>query len=462
MSAAGETDLARLLAQMNPILRENEYVYCSVQGDVERWIPLEPIGTFREAEGVTLILERSRAEAARLPYGPVLRLITLGVHSALEAVGLTAAVSAAARAPRHQRQYRRRVLPRPHLRAGCGCSAGPGSIAGAVARLRLAQSRWNSPTHGLAFPAPAGLNRFMAFTLRQLQYFVAVAEQGSVTRAAQNLSISQSSITEAIKELEGDLGVELFDRHPRGLSVTHNGHQFLRHATKILADVSDARRSFSDSREERGGKLNLGVTSLVAGYVLSDLLARYRRACPGVEVSALEDNGSYLEHLLIGGELDVAVMVISNLRDRMALQAEILETSPYRLWLPIGHPLVSADIISVGDIAREPLIMLTVDEIEENTGKLLTALGARPHVAFRTRSVEAVRSLVATGAGIALLPDLIYRPWSLEGDRIESRDVSGALPVVQVGMVWRKGSSLPHSARDFVGIAEAMRSARPR
>ncbi|NML72496.1 LysR family transcriptional regulator [Rhizobium sp. S-51] len=302
----------------------------------------------------------------------------------------------------------------------------------------------------------------MAFTLRQLQYFVAVAEQGSVTRAAQNLSISQSSVTEAIKELEGDLGVELFDRHPRGLSITHNGHQFLRHATKILATVSDARNAFSETQENTGGTLNIGVTSLVAGYVLSDLLARYRRACPGVEVSAIEDNGSYLEHLLIGGELDVAVMVISNLRDRLALQAEILETSPYRLWLPMGHPLVSADIISVADIAREPLIMLTVDEIEENTGKLLSALGARPHVAFRTRSVEAVRSLVATGAGVALLPDLVYRPWSLEGDRIESRDVSGALPVVQVGMVWRKGSSLPQSARDFVGIAEALRSGRGR
>ncbi len=178
----------------------------------------------------------------------------------------------------------------------------------------------------------------MAFTLRQLQYFVAVAEQGSVTRAAQNLSISQSSITEAIKELEGDLGVSLFERHPRGLSITHHGHQFLRHATKILAGVSDARRSLAEPASAQKGTLNLGVTSLVAGYVLSDLLARYRRACPGVEVSAIEDNGSYLEHLLIGGELDVAVMVISNLRDRMALQAEIIETSPYRLWLPLGHP----------------------------------------------------------------------------------------------------------------------------
>ena len=301
----------------------------------------------------------------------------------------------------------------------------------------------------------------MAFTIRQLQFFVAVAEQGTVSRAAQGLSISQSSVTEAIKELEGDLGVALFERHPRGLNITHKGHQFLRHATKILADVSDARRTFAGEATS-GGRLQLGVTSLVAGYVLSDILARYRRAFPGVEVTAIEDNGDYLEHLLVGGELDVAVMVISNLRDRMALQAEIIEVSPYRLWLPLGHHLAGADIIGIHDIAREPLIMLTVDEIEENTGKLLIALGARPHVAFRTRSVEAVRSLVATGAGIALLPDLVYRPWSLEGDRIEFRDISGSLPVVQVGMVWRRGSGLPQSARDFIGVAQGQRVLRQR
>ena len=303
----------------------------------------------------------------------------------------------------------------------------------------------------------------MAFTLRQLQYFIAVAEEGTVSGAAQSLSISQSAVTEAIQELEGDLGVRLFERHRRGLSITHKGHQFYRHASRILADVSDARRSFAEEDEpSEPGTLHLGVTSLVAGYVLSDLLARYRRAYPSVNVSAIEDNGDYLEHLLIGGELDVAVMVISNLRDRVALQAEIFETSPYRLWLPMGHQLAGADIIHVSDIVPEPLIMLTVDETEENTGKLLSAFSARPNVAFRTRSVEAVRSLVATGAGIAILPDLVYRPWSLEGDRIESRDIAGALPVVQVGMVWRRGSTLARSARDFIGLAQAQHSGRHR
>ncbi len=302
----------------------------------------------------------------------------------------------------------------------------------------------------------------MAFTLRQLQYFIAVAEEGTVSGAAQSLSISQSAVTDAIKELESDLAVTLFERHRRGLTITHKGHQFYRHATRILGNVSDARRSFGEERAVPGGTLQLGVTSLVAGYVLSDLLARYRRAHPNVSVSAIEDNGDYLEHLLVGGELDVAVMVISNLRDRVALQAEIFETSPYRLWLPLGHRLAGADIISVTDIVPEPLIMLTVDETEENTGKLLAAFSARPNVAFRTRSVEAVRSLVATGAGIALLPDLVYRPWSLEGDRIESRDISGALPVVQVGMVWRKGSQLTQAARDFIGLAQQQHKARGR
>ena len=302
----------------------------------------------------------------------------------------------------------------------------------------------------------------MAFTFRQLQYFVAVAEKGSVSGAAQSLSISQSSVTEAIKELEGDLGVSLFDRHSRGLNITYKGHQFLRHAKAILGSVSDARRAFSDAGEKATGTLNLGVTSIVAGYFLSDILSRFRRAYPDVIVTAIEDNGEYLEHLLVGGELDVAVMVVSSLRDRMALQTEILEVSPYRLWLPLGHRLETAESIELEHLSSERMIMLTIEEIEEATAKLLGALGSRPPIAFRTRSVEAVRSLVATGAGLAILPDLIYRPWSLEGDRIESRDVSGTLPVIKVGIVWRRGLSPKRATQDFISLAKAQRVVRNR
>jgi DNA-binding transcriptional LysR family regulator len=294
----------------------------------------------------------------------------------------------------------------------------------------------------------------MAFTFRQLQFFVAAAEAGSVSGAARALSISQSSVTEAIRGLEDDLGVNLFDRQARGIVLTHKGSAFLRHARKILADVATARTAFQDEAEATTGKLSLGVTSLVAGYVLSDVLARYRRAHPQVTLNVIEDNGDYLQHLLIGGELDVAVLLTSSVKDRLALNVETLLVSPYRLWLPLGHPLAQQESITLEELAGQPLIQLMVDEIEESTRRLTAALPVKPEIAFRTRSVEAVRSLVATGAGLAILPSLVYRPWSLEGDRIEIRDVSGDLPTVQVGLAWRKGAPLALPAHNFVRSAQ--------
>ena len=294
----------------------------------------------------------------------------------------------------------------------------------------------------------------MAFTLRQLQFFVAAAEAGSVSGAARALSISQSSVTEAIRALEDDLGVLLFDRQARGLVITHKGSAFLRHARQIRADVATARTAFRDEAETATGRLSLGVTSLVAGYVLSDILSRFRRAFPQVDLSVIEDNGDYLQHLLIGGELDVAVLLTSSVKDRMALQVETLVVSPYRLWLPLGHPLAQQEAIALEELAGQPLIQLMVDEIEESTRRLTAALPVKPEVAFRTRSVEAVRSLVATGAGLAILPSLVYRPWSLEGDRIEIRDVSGDLPTVQVGLAWRRGAPLSTPALNFIRSAQ--------
>ncbi len=86
---------------------------------------------------------------------------------------------------------------------------------------------------------------------------------------------------------------------------------------------------------------------------------------------------------------------------------------------PLGHPLAQQETITLEELAGQPLIQLMVEEIEESTRRLTAALPVKPQIAFRTRSVEAVRSLVATGAGLAILPSLVYRPWSLEGDRIE-------------------------------------------
>jgi DNA-binding transcriptional LysR family regulator len=301
----------------------------------------------------------------------------------------------------------------------------------------------------------------MAFSLRQLRYFTAIAQHGSISAAAQALAISQSTVTDALRELEIELGFSLAERHARGVELTQKGHLFLRHAHKILADIADVRRMLDEEQTHVTGRLALGVTRLVAGYVLSEVLARYRRAFPGVLVEAVEESNDYLEYLLIGGELDVALMVQPSGTAPPALHMRSIEISSHRVWLPLGHSAAAREQISLREIAHEPHVLLIVDELATSLETVWHRLTLQPPVVFRTASVEAVRSMVATGQGVAVLPDLIYRPWSLEGDKIEARNVIEDLPATEVVVAWRRGSTLSSAGKGFVDLATAWRT-RPR
>jgi len=301
----------------------------------------------------------------------------------------------------------------------------------------------------------------MSFSFRQIQYFVAVSEIGSVSGAARELSVSQSTITESIKDLEADMGFTLLERHARGMVLTHKGHAFLRHARKILAEVSYARGAFAEEVQV-AGTLNIGVTSLVAGYALPDILARYRRAFPATAVSLTEDIPEYLEHYLLNGELDVAILLLAALNEPVAFNTEVIATYDFRVWLPVGHRLAREAAVGRERLREERYILLNADEIELATGALWQGLEGGPRVAFRTSSVEAVRSLVATGAGISVLPDMVYRPWSLEGDRISAVDLLEPLSAVEVGVAARRGTSLSEAAAAFIDLALEPPSVRHR
>lgn len=292
----------------------------------------------------------------------------------------------------------------------------------------------------------------MSFSFRQLNYFVAVAEIGSISGAARELGVSQSTVTEAVKSLESDLGVTLVERYARGMALTHDGHNFLRHAQRILAEVSYARSAFTRDRRRIKGSLDIGVTTLVAGYALPDLLARYRRAFPATTVTVYEDSPEYLEHFLLNGELDVALLFLSALSEPSAFNAEVVRRCDFRLWVPTGHGLAQEGMVARESLRNERYVLLDVDEVHAATASLYARPGRSPRVAFRTTSVEAVRSLVGTGAGVSVLPDLVYRPWSLEGDRIGAVELAQPLPAVEVGMVSRRGMPLSAAAAAFIDL----------
>ena len=129
------------------------------------------------------------------------------------------------------------------------------------------------------------------------------------------------------------------------------------------------------------------------------------------------------------------------------------------MWLPSNHALAAQDEVSLADCAACDQIVLEADRIDE----LMTGVWARhqlkPRTILRTASLEAVRSLVGAGAGIAVLPDILYRPWTLDAEHVEVRPLRDEIPTIDVGLVWRRGSGLKPAATEFIELARTVAAA---
>ncbi|MDO8699593.1 MAG: LysR family transcriptional regulator [Rhodoferax sp.] len=300
-------------------------------------------------------------------------------------------------------------------------------------------------------------------TLKQFRYFLAVSETASVAGAARMINIAQSAVTKSIQELEESLGVVLFERNSRGMVLTQEGHRFQASARKVIAAVAEAGQLARGKVETLTGNLTIGVTSLVAGYYLADLFARFQRSHPSVNISVVEDSPQFLEHLLINGEVDLAIMVSNALGDPQALVVEELTSSPNRVWMASSHALADRQELTLAECAAHPQVVLEADRVEGVLSAVWSRYGLHPQVLMRTSSLEAVRSLVGIGAGITILPDFLYRPWTLDADHIDVRSLRDAVPSINVGLVWRRGSRSRVVVTEFIELArEQSRSNRIR
>lgn len=290
----------------------------------------------------------------------------------------------------------------------------------------------------------------MNITFRQIRYFIAVAEARSVSGGAGAVGISQSAVTDAVRTLEIETGVTLFHRHAKGVTLTREGQQFLRHARSIIGAIADMAGGVGRDLDQTEGQIRIGTTPVVTGYFLADILSRFQRQFPRVEITLVEDNRAYIEHMLVGGELDLALLIVSNLEQRHAIDHEVLLRSECRTWLAPSHPLADADGLALAQLENEPVIALQLDELEGLIDGIWNTFDHPPRVTYRTSSMEGVRSLVGTGAGITLLPDLVYRPWSLEGDRVIAKRTRESLPTVDIGMAWRRLTRHSEAANLFM------------
>jgi DNA-binding transcriptional LysR family regulator len=276
----------------------------------------------------------------------------------------------------------------------------------------------------------------MSLSLKQLRYFVATAEVGQISQAAVNLSISQSAITTAVKELERHVGAELFVRTAHGMDLTPAGRELLSHAYDILKKVDDATHLSAVSNTVEGS-LTMAATYTVIGYFLPYHIERLQRLFPRLDIQLFELNRESIEEGLLTNRYDIAVLLTSNILNPQ-LTTEKLLSSTRRLWVPSQHPLLQLPSVGLEEVSKEPYIMLTVDEAAHTAMKYWSASLYQPKTILRTSSVEAVRSMVGNGQGVAILSDMVHRPWSLEGRRIETITMRDPVPAMDVGLAWRR------------------------
>lgn len=286
-------------------------------------------------------------------------------------------------------------------------------------------------------------------TLRQLRYFAAVAQSGQFSSAAVQENVSQSTISNAVMAIEEELGVRLFDRLPQGVSVTPEGQDFLRHTRRILETVRDAIDSPRFKERSLAGTVRIAASYTVLGYFLPELMARFRASYPDVNMQLLDLGRSDIEAAVLAGTVDIGVVILSNVARQGRFGHAVLVRSRRQLWVAPHHPLAQVRSPSLADIARYPYLLLTADEGEQSALSYWKRNGLSPDIYLRTGSIEALRGLVGHGFGVTILSDMVFRPWSLEGKRIEARPVQDAIPHMDAGMIWKRDAKFSEAAEAF-------------
>ncbi|PUB20799.1 LysR family transcriptional regulator [Promicromonospora sp. AC04] len=242
-------------------------------------------------------------------------------------------------------------------------------------------------------------------SLRQYEYALIVAQEGSVTAAADRLLVAQPSVSQQIKSLERDLGVRLFARTPRGLAPTVAGRAFLKEAEVAVAAARRARVMAQAGSQDLTGEL-LVATQLGLGVPqLARALATLRRSHPLLRVTLYEDPTlADLERLVRLGALDLAL--VDHVPPGCGYDAHVLGQEPYAAVLPRDHPLLDSDGVTLDELVAQPWVGFTEDSaLNARTAEHLNARGLRVSPVARASQIGATLRLVADGLGVTIVPN---------------------------------------------------------
>lgn len=289
--------------------------------------------------------------------------------------------------------------------------------------------------------------------LRHLRYFVAVADEENVTRAAARLHVSQPALSRQVRDLEDELGVPLFERSAKAVRLTEAGRIFLDEARAVLLRSDQAISAVRAAAGGIQGEIHVGYAPSLTVQILPKTLRSFQAAQPGIRVM-LHDYTT--EEMLVGvreGKLHVALVVRPNVRKMRGLHFDELARYPVCVAVPLGHPLARSRSVKWEKLGRETLIAYSragYPEYHESLGAIAELIGGKPKIGEEHDSVTSVIAAVEAGRGVALVASCIS---CLAGPRLKVLPLVPESAPIIVGALRHAGAVSP-AVQQFIASAQ--------
>jgi DNA-binding transcriptional LysR family regulator len=295
----------------------------------------------------------------------------------------------------------------------------------------------------------------MRFTLKQIAYFVAAAETGSITLASERVNISQPSISAAIAVLEANFGIQLFIRHhAQGLSLTSEGQRFLREARVLLLQADELQNAASEISSRIAGPLEIGCLATMFPLVIPELLHLFKKRHASARITATAGHQTELFEGLRNGQISVVLTYDMNIPADMDFQ--MLGKIPPYAYVPANHKLARRRSVRLADLAAEPFLLLDLPLSRDYFLSLFRQAGITPQIGGRFPHFDVIRSLVARGEGYSIANARPKNQSSLDGRKLSYLALEDTLKPLEHGIVTLKGMRRTPTLNAFLLLCQEL------
>jgi LysR family transcriptional regulator, hydrogen peroxide-inducible genes activator len=280
----------------------------------------------------------------------------------------------------------------------------------------------------------------MELKLKDLRYLVAVADLRHFGRAAVRCFVSQPTLSAQLKKLEQSLGVQLIERTPNNVSLTAAGEEAVARARRIIEASDEVVALAAVARDPLGGRLRVALLPTIGPYLLPHVAPLVRRRLPRLQLQLYEYQTTPMLEKLHAGELDAGILALPV--ELAGLESRELYREPFLVALPERHPLAAHEALRAAELKGERLLLLEEGHcLRDQALEVCSRAGVRENQDFRATSLETLRQMVATGAGVTLLPALAARGAYRSARGVVLRPFARPVPVRHIGAVWRKSTA---------------------